>query len=121
MTTAASGLDEPTAENQSWNAKTIRMITGTDRKNSTTTEAGQRIQLWSDIRATPRIAPSGSAITTEISAALMVFHRPGSRYVVQFCASISGFHFSAVSWPLSASTSITHHTAATNRAAKTML
>src|SRR5664279_5882747 len=102
MITAANGLATPTTENHSWNANTIRISTGIERKNSTTIPAGQRSHEWSDRRAIPNRAPTGRAMITLTAAACRVANRPGSRYVVQLSACKNGDHFAAVSWFLDA-------------------
>ena len=79
MTTAANGLDDAQDREPELEREQHQDETGIDRKNSTTTPAGQRIQAWSDSRAMPSSAPIGSAITTLTAAACRVAHSPGSR------------------------------------------
>ena len=57
--------------------KNIINSSGTARKNSTTAPAGMRTHQCSESRPTAKTMPKTSDSTMAISAALMVFHRPG--------------------------------------------
>ncbi|CAM5739742.1 hypothetical protein SALBM311S_00346 [Streptomyces alboniger] len=66
----------------------------------------------------PKNAPRGRAITMASAAAFSVLARPGSRYVVQACDWVNGFHRADVSW----SSSIvcqTHHRSRASRTKNT--
>ena len=59
--------------------KTISSSTGTARKNSTTSQDGQRTQAWSDILPTPNRKPKPTASTIATPAILRVLSRPSTR------------------------------------------
>ncbi|CAM5630096.1 hypothetical protein SFUMM280S_02705 [Streptomyces fumanus] len=123
MTTANSGRSSELTLVYSANSASPKIIstsTGMARKNSTTIETGMRTQAWSESRAMPRTAPSGSAMTIASAAALRVFSRPGQMYVDQGSVLVKNIsHWTHSSWPLSFRVLITHHTTATTAARKT--
>ncbi|CAM5270986.1 hypothetical protein SALBM311S_03506 [Streptomyces alboniger] len=67
----------------------------------------------------PKNAPRGRAITMASAAAFSVLARPGSRYVVQACDWVNGFHRADVSWFFSSIVCQTHHRSRASRTKNT--
>ncbi len=62
-----------------YQAKTISSSTGMARKNSTTSQEGQRTKRCSDILPTPRAKPTTAANRIASAAIFRVLSRPSTR------------------------------------------
>ena len=83
------------------NAKTISSRTGTARKNSTTSHAGQRTQPRSDSLATPKTRPKTTAKMIEKKAILRVSRRPSTRMYSTYSGVKNGSQSAYSSCPAS--------------------